>query len=155
MMVWKPENFKVTKQKTQCLMLNCTDHRAPSFIWLNSLQMQQEYLKHFKCSWLHSVYFGVVSVVCTNGGCAHRPMKVQGTTVDQGRNHLELHTAMRGIIVVMVTGYCLSKLKILFDEITPSPPCTSFANVKGGASLQQIYPCRNARGIWLFLYMKT
>ena len=29
---------------------------------------------------------------------------VQGTTVDQVRNHLKLHTAVRGIIVVMVIG---------------------------------------------------
>jgi hypothetical protein len=36
---------------------------------------------------------------------------------------------VRGIIVVMVTGYCLSKLKKIFDEITPPP---TFANVKGG-----------------------
>ena len=60
--------------------------------------------------------------VCTNVGCAHRRMvMVQGTTVDQVRNHLEPHTAVRGIIVVMVTGCCLFKLKKLFDEIAPRP----------------------------------
>ena len=65
------------------------------------------------------------------GECAHRPMvMVWGATVDQVHNNLELRTAVfcrmgqtlfpeefRGIIVVVVTGYCLSKLRNGFDEI--------------------------------------